>query len=97
MVMAKEMRMQMWTWYRRLTGSLSRLTSKIILHVRPSGFIDTISLILPHLDQAVGSTNAFLKIDGSELAEYMIDHGVGVTSEAIYELKRIDSDYFSEE
>jgi len=36
-------------------------------------------------------------VDGPTLAEYMIDHGVGVTSEAVYELKRIDSDYFSEE
>ncbi len=34
-------------------------------------------------------------IDGSKLAEYMIDHGVGVTTEATYELKRIDSDYFA--
>ena len=34
--------------------------NKIILHVRPSGFIDTISFILPHLDQSVGSTNPYL-------------------------------------
>ena len=33
---------------------------KIILHVRPSGFIDTISILLPHLDESVGSTNAYL-------------------------------------
>jgi restriction system protein len=36
-------------------------------------------------------------IGGSQLAEYMIDHGVGVTTEAVYELKKIDFDYFSEE
>lgn len=34
---------------------------KIILHVRPSGFIDTISILLPHLDQNVGSTNTYLR------------------------------------
>lgn len=34
---------------------------KIILHVRPSGFIDTISFILPHVDQSVGSTNPYLR------------------------------------
>ncbi len=34
---------------------------KIILHVRPSGFIDTISVLLPHLDQGVGSTNTYLR------------------------------------
>lgn len=33
---------------------------KIVLHVRPSGFIDTISLLLPHLDESVGSTNSYL-------------------------------------
>lgn len=33
---------------------------KIILHVRPSGFIDTISFILPHLDEGVGSSNPYL-------------------------------------
>lgn len=36
-------------------------------------------------------------IDGAELAKLMIAHGVGVTTVAAYELKRIDSDYFSEE
>lgn len=36
-------------------------------------------------------------IDGEKLATLMIDHGLGVTLEAAYEVKRIDSDYFSEE
>ncbi|MGE0384608.1 MAG: restriction endonuclease [Gammaproteobacteria bacterium] len=36
-------------------------------------------------------------IDGQRLANLMIEHGVGVTTEATYELKRIDTDYFSEE
>ena len=36
-------------------------------------------------------------IDGHELAELMIDHNVGVTLERIYELKRVDSDFFLEE
>jgi restriction endonuclease Mrr len=35
-------------------------------------------------------------INGSTLAKLMIDHGVGVTSVASYEVKRIDSDYFDE-
>ncbi len=35
-------------------------------------------------------------IDGKRLANLMIDHNVGVTSEAVYEVKRADSDYFSE-
>ncbi|WP_349257720.1 restriction endonuclease [Povalibacter sp.] len=36
-------------------------------------------------------------IDGKSLARLMIDFGVGVTSVAIYEVKKIDSDYFAED
>jgi restriction system protein len=36
-------------------------------------------------------------IDGRQLAEYMLDLGLGVSTRATYELKRIDSDYFVEE
>ncbi|ORJ59860.1 restriction endonuclease [Geothermobacter hydrogeniphilus] len=36
-------------------------------------------------------------IDGVELAELMIDFGLGVTTTAIYEIKRVDSDYFGDE
>lgn len=36
-------------------------------------------------------------IDGEELARLLYDHGVGVTTTATYAVKRIDSDYFSEE
>lgn len=36
-------------------------------------------------------------IDGRTLAELMIDHGLGTTTTATYQVKRIDSDYFTEE
>ena len=36
-------------------------------------------------------------IDGEELARLMVDYGVGVSLVSAYELKRVDSDYFSEE
>ena len=35
-------------------------------------------------------------IDGPRLAQLMIDHNVGVSIEKIYEIKRVDSDYFAE-
>ncbi len=35
-------------------------------------------------------------IEGTQLADFMIDHGVGVTTVNTYELKRIESDYFSD-
>lgn len=36
-------------------------------------------------------------IDGEQLAGYMIDFGLGVTTKTAYELKRVDSDYFETE
>jgi restriction system protein len=36
-------------------------------------------------------------IEGQQLAELMIDHGVGVSPVASYEMKKIDADYFAEE
>lgn len=33
-------------------------------------------------------------VDGKELAQLMIDHGVGVTVAREYRLKRLDLDYF---
>jgi restriction system protein len=36
-------------------------------------------------------------IDGEQLARLMIDHNIGVTPISEYEIKKIDSDYFSEE
>ncbi len=41
--------------------------------------------------------NKIILIDGNELAEYMIDFSVGVSTQNTYEIKRIDSDYFVEE
>ena len=34
-------------------------------------------------------------IDGKRLAEFMMDYDIGVTEVSSYKLKRIDSDYFS--
>ncbi len=36
-------------------------------------------------------------IDGRELSEYMVDLNLGVTPKVVYEVKRVDSDYFDEE
>jgi restriction system protein len=35
-------------------------------------------------------------IDGETLADLIIDQGVGVSLQRPYEVKRVDSDYFSE-
>jgi restriction system protein len=36
-------------------------------------------------------------IDGYQLSELMIDYGLGVSEAASYSVKRIDSDFFTEE
>lgn len=36
-------------------------------------------------------------INGAELASLMIDHGIGVSTVATYEIKRLDADYFAGE
>lgn len=38
--------------------------------------------------------NKVVLMDGEHLASLMIDHGVGVSTAAVYEVKRVDSDYF---
>ena len=49
-------------------------------------------------EYAAGLRNSkIILIDGEELAELMIDQDIGVSTAATYEVKRIDSDYFSEE
>lgn len=35
-------------------------------------------------------------IDGQELAKFMIEYNVGVSTKKVYEVKRVDSDYFEE-
>jgi restriction system protein len=35
-------------------------------------------------------------IDGARLASLMIDHNVGVSAQTVYEIKRLDSDFFGE-
>jgi restriction system protein len=37
-----------------------------------------------------------VRINGTRLCNLMIDHGIGVTRAASYEVKRLDSDYFEE-
>ena len=60
-------------------------------------FITTSQFTKDAVDYAAGLRNSkIILIDGDELADLMIDHGIGVASAAIYEVKRVDSDYFAE-
>jgi restriction system protein len=59
-------------------------------------FITTSSFTDDARDFVKGIGSKIVLIDGGELAELMIDHGIGVATSAIYEIKRIDSDYFAD-
>jgi restriction system protein len=48
------------------------------------------------LDYVARIETKLVLIDGEQLAELLIDHGVGVTPVANYEIKRVDSDYFTD-
>ena len=42
------------------------------------------------------SSKRIILINGDQLAQYMIEHNIGVSVEKTYEIKRVDSDYFTE-
>ena len=48
-------------------------------------------------DYAGSSQYKVVLIDGERLADLMIEHGLGVSVAATYLIKRIDSDFFSED
>lgn len=60
-------------------------------------FITTSSFSGDAIEFASRIDSKIVLIDGSALAKHMIDHNVGVSTSRSYEVKRIDSDYFSEE
>ena len=60
-------------------------------------FITTSKFSKPAIKFAEDISSKIILIDGTRLAELMIEHGLGVTTEITYELKRIDADYFLED
>ncbi|OGS23741.1 MAG: restriction endonuclease [Elusimicrobia bacterium RIFOXYB2_FULL_48_7] len=60
-------------------------------------FITTSSFTKDALEYAKNIDIKIILIDGDQLSEHMIDSDIGVAKIASYEIKRIDSDYFSEE
>jgi restriction system protein len=59
-------------------------------------FITTSAFTKEATDYAAFIDSKIILIDGVRLAEFMIDHGVSITTQTIYEIKKIDSDYFTE-
>jgi restriction system protein len=75
----------------RFVGALHGRRARKGVFITTSSFSAEASEYVSHIDPRV------VLIDGPQLAEYMLDLNVGVTTRGTYELKRIDSDYFAEE
>lgn len=60
-------------------------------------FITTSSFTKDAVDYTPKNETKIVLIDGERLAQHMIDYNIGCSVQQIYELKRIDSDYFDEE
>jgi len=64
---------------------------------RKGVFITTSDFTKEAKDYVKSISSNIILINGEELAELMIDYKVGVSVATTYEIKRTDSDYFSEE
>ncbi len=65
-------------------------------NARKGIFITTSGFTNGAVQYAEGLSDKVILVDGEMLVNLMIDHGVGVTLEEAYEIKRVDSDYFNE-
>jgi restriction system protein len=64
---------------------------------RKGVFITTGTFTSDALDYVSRIEVKVVLIDGSQLASLMIEHDVGVVTRAVYEVKRVDEDFFTEE
>jgi restriction system protein len=64
---------------------------------RKGVFITTSSFTKDARAYADSIPTTIVLVDGAQLAELMIDHGVGVTPVKRHEIRRVDSDYFTVE
>jgi restriction system protein len=60
-------------------------------------FITTSAFTKDAKDYSPKNETKIVLVDGEQLAQLMIDHGIGCSTQQIYEIKKIDNDYFGEE
>ncbi|MBN1867421.1 restriction endonuclease [Candidatus Sumerlaeota bacterium] len=75
----------------KFVGVLTGERARKGLFITTSDFSRDAREFVKHLETKV------VLIDGETLADLMIDHNVGVSTVSSYEIKRVDSDYFTEE
>jgi restriction system protein len=66
-------------------------------HAKKGVFITTGIFTKDAIDYVKSIDPKVILIDGKRLTEYMIDFNLGTTTSTIYEIKKIDTDYFEEE
>lgn len=59
-------------------------------------FITTSKFTTGAVETANKASKKIVLIDGKSLSDYMIEYNVGVSEKKIYEVKKLDSDYFEE-
>jgi restriction system protein len=79
---------------RDFAGALLQKKARKGVFITTSNFTESAKTFVKDIE-STGSK--IILINGEELAELMIDYNVGVSIATTYEIKRIDSDYFSEE
>jgi restriction system protein len=75
----------------KFVGALHGKRAKKGVFITTGKFSDDAKNYVESIDPKV------ILIDGRMLAELMIDYGLGTTTTATYQVRRIDSDYFAEE
>lgn len=75
----------------KFVGALQGKRAKKGVYITTGKFTDDALKYVESIDSKV------ILIEGITLANLMIDYGLGTTTTAKYEIKRVDSDYFAEE
>jgi restriction system protein len=74
----------------KFAGALQGFRAKKGIFITSSSFTAEAKDFVSRIDSKI------ILIDGQALAQYMIEFGVGVSTKEIYEIKKIDLDYFTE-
>lgn len=75
----------------KFVGALASMTAKKGVFITTSNFTATAKEYIRQVDKKV------VLIDGERLAQLMIDYDLGVSTTAAYKIKRLDSDYFTDQ
>lgn len=75
----------------KFVGALAGQRAKKGVFITTSGFTKEAITYAGQMDTKI------VLIDGETLSQYMIDHNLGVSIQSIYEIKKLDSDYFEED